>query len=59
MSKPLKAAPKFADGAEEQAFWERHDSTDYVDWTKAQRIVLPNLSPSAKPSPCADPQLSN
>ena len=24
------------------------DSTDYLDWTKAQRIVLPNLKPTTK-----------
>ncbi len=27
---------------EDRAFWEQHDSTDYLDWTKAQQIVLPN-----------------
>ena len=45
MSKQLKTVPKFANESEEQAFWEKHDSTDYLDWTKAQRVVLPNLSP--------------
>ena len=30
MSKQLKPIPKFANEAEEQAFWEKHDSTDYV-----------------------------
>jgi len=30
MSKPLKAVPKFANEAAEQAFWETHDSTEYV-----------------------------
>ena len=48
MSNQLKAAPKFADETEEQMFWERHDSTDYLDWTKAQRVVLPNLKPTTK-----------
>jgi len=46
MSKPLKAVPKFANEAAEQAFWETHDSTEYVDWTKSQRVVLPNLKPT-------------
>ena len=41
MSKQLKPIPNFANDAEEQAFWEKHDSTDYLDWTKAQRVVLP------------------
>ena len=41
MSRQLKHIHKFANEAEEQAFWEKHDSTDYLDWTNAQRVVLP------------------
>lgn len=48
MSKQLKPIPKFADEAEERAFWEIHDSTDYMDWTKARPVVLPNLKPTTK-----------
>ncbi len=48
MSKQLKSIPKFASEAEERAFWETHDSSDYVDWTKAKRVVLPNLKPTTK-----------
>lgn len=48
MNKPLKPMPKFANEAEERAFWEQQDSTDYLDWTTAQRAVLPNLKPSTK-----------
>lgn len=48
MNKQLRIAPKFANEAEERAFWEAHDSTDYLDWTKAQRVVLPNLKPTTK-----------
>lgn len=43
MSKQLKPVPKFANEAEERAFWEKHDSADYLDWPKAKRIVLPKL----------------
>jgi len=25
---------------------EKHDSTDYVDWSKPKKAVLPNLKPS-------------
>ena len=46
MKKRLKPVPAFASEAEERAFWEAHDSTDYVDWSKAQRVVLPNLKPT-------------
>ena len=48
MNKPLKTIPKFTSEAEERAFWEKHDSADYVDWTKAKRTVLPNLKPTTK-----------
>jgi predicted DNA binding CopG/RHH family protein len=37
---------KFKSEAEERKFWETHDSTDYVDWSKAERMRFPNLKPS-------------
>ncbi len=43
MSRKLKPIPRFHSEAEERRFWETHDSTDYVDWTKARRVQLPNL----------------
>jgi predicted DNA binding CopG/RHH family protein len=43
MSKKLKPIPRFRNEAEERKFWETHDSTDYVDWSKARRVRLPNL----------------
>ena len=46
MSKKLKAIPKFRNEAEERHFWETHDSTDYIDWSKATRMRFPNLKPS-------------
>lgn len=48
MSKPTKPIPSFASEAEERAFWEKHDSTDYLDWSKARRATLPNLKPTTK-----------
>jgi len=47
MSK-AKATPKFKTEAEERAFWESHDSSDFVDWKKAQPVTMPNLKPSTK-----------
>ncbi len=46
MTKKLKPVPHFANEAEERQFWETHDSTDYVDWTRAEAVRLPNLKPS-------------
>lgn len=44
----LKPIPKFASEVEERQFWERHDSADYVDWSKATVMSLPNLKPSTE-----------
>ena len=43
----MKAIPKFKTEAEERKFWETHDSTEYLDWTKAEKVRLPNLKPSS------------
>ena len=48
MSKLPKAVPKFASEAKERAFWESHDSTEYLEWSKARKVVLPNLKPTTK-----------
>jgi len=47
MSKKFKPVPAFSSEADERLFWETHDSTDYVDWSKAQRVRLPNLKPTS------------
>jgi predicted DNA binding CopG/RHH family protein len=41
--KKLKPIPNFRTEAEERKFWETHDSTDYVDWSKAKPVQFPNL----------------
>ena len=46
MEKKLKAIPKFANEAAERKFWETHDSTDYVDWSRAKPARFPNLKPT-------------
>ncbi len=46
MSKKPKTIPKFRSEAEERRFWEAHDSSSFVDWSKAERVRLPNLKPS-------------
>ncbi len=48
MSRKRKPIPTFKNEAEEQAFWENHDSTDYVDWSQAERVRFPQLKPSTK-----------
>lgn len=46
--KPLKPIPKFENEAQEEAFWSTHDSTDYMDWSKAQRVTFGRLKPSTQ-----------
>ncbi len=48
MNKPAKKLPKSTSEAAERTFWEKHDSTDYLDWSTAQRATLPNLKPTTK-----------
>jgi len=48
MSRRVRPYPQFLDEAAERRFWETLDSSDYVDWSKAERVRLPNLKPSTK-----------
>jgi len=48
MKKPLKSIPKFTNEDEERKFWEQHDSSEYIDWSKTQSVVMPNLKPTTK-----------
>jgi len=47
MSK-AKRLPKFKTEAEERSFWEKHDSSDYVNWKQAESVSMLNLKPSTK-----------
>ena len=39
-------APNLKSEQEEREYWEKTDSADMVDWSKAQRVIFPNLKPS-------------
>lgn len=43
-----KKVPKFKSEKEESEFWSTHDSTEYVDYSRAKGVLLPNLKPSTK-----------
>ncbi|MHB8653817.1 MAG: BrnA antitoxin family protein [Terriglobia bacterium] len=47
-TKKLKTIPAFKSESEERDFWAHEDSTDYVDWTRAERGVFPDLKPSTR-----------
>ena len=44
----LKKIPSFKSEDEEREFWTTHDSTEYIDWSKAQKAVFPNLKLSTE-----------
>jgi len=47
--KKLKPIPRFKNEAEEAEFWATHDSTEYLDWSKAiVNPVFSNLKLSTK-----------
>jgi len=46
--KKLKPIPQFKTEAEEAKFWNTHDSTEYIDWSKAKRVRFSNLKPTSK-----------
>jgi predicted DNA binding CopG/RHH family protein len=48
MAKPTDPVPRFETEAEERAFWEANDSAGHLDWSRAERVVLPNLKPTSK-----------
>ena len=48
MKKRLKTIPEFTSEEEEREFWEQHDTSDYLDWSQARQVVMPNLKPTTK-----------
>lgn len=49
MNRQAEHIPVFETEAQERAYWEAHDSADHVDWSKAEKVRLPNLKPSLTP----------
>jgi len=43
-----KKIPEFKSEAEERRFWQKHDSSEYINWNEAEIAVLPKLKPSVK-----------
>jgi len=43
-----KKIPKFKNEKEERLFWQKHDSSEYLDWSDAEETVLPKLKPSTR-----------
>lgn len=47
--KKLKKIPRFSTEDEERDFWDRVESTEYVDWSKAEHWSFPNLKLTSRP----------
>ncbi len=41
-----KKIPNFKNESEERNFWQTHDSSEYVNWSDAEEVILPKLKPS-------------
>jgi predicted DNA binding CopG/RHH family protein len=46
MKKAIKKIPKFKNEEEEIKFWDKNDISNFVDFSKGQRMIFPNLKPS-------------
>ena len=43
-----KKIPIFKNEDEERNFWAKADSTEYIDWQKAEKVTFSKLKPSTK-----------
>ncbi len=48
MPKKVKDIPHFNNEVEEVRFWEKADTSEYFDFSKAERVVFPNLKLSTE-----------
>jgi predicted DNA binding CopG/RHH family protein len=48
LKKEIKPIPNFKNTQEESDFWQNHDSTNYIDWSKAKTASFPNLKLSTE-----------
>lgn len=48
MAKKSKIIPKQPNEDQVREFWSNADSTEFIDWSEARPLVLPNLKPSLK-----------
>lgn len=46
MKKKTKSLPPMNTESAERKFWEKTDSTDYMDWSRARRVKMTKLKPS-------------
>ncbi len=44
----MKKIPQFKSESQEKDFWEKHDSSNYIDWSQSKPAMFANLKPSSK-----------
>jgi predicted DNA binding CopG/RHH family protein len=54
--KKLKKIPQFKSEKEERKFWQKVDSTEYVDYSKLEKASFPNLKLTSRPITIRLPQ---
>jgi predicted DNA binding CopG/RHH family protein len=54
--KKLKKIPQFKSEKEERKFWQKVDSTEYVDYSKLEKATFPNLKLTSRPITIRLPQ---
>lgn len=47
-NKKFKKIPDFQNEDQEREFWAKNDSSEYIDWEKADFVTMPKLKPSLK-----------
>lgn len=47
-ARSLKPIPRFDSEDEAREFWATHDSTDFVDWSRAKPVTFSRLKPSTR-----------
>jgi len=56
MNKNFKKIPQFKSEAQERKFWQKADSTKFVDYSKVENWRFPNLKLSSRPVTLRLPQ---
>jgi predicted DNA binding CopG/RHH family protein len=54
--KKIKKIPQFKSEKEERKFWQKVDSTEYVDYSKLEKASFPNLKLTSRPITIRLPQ---
>ena len=46
MKKNSKVIPKFKSEKEEDEFWQKNDSSQFINWSEVKNGIFPDLKPS-------------